>query len=68
MPISKKILMKCKSCNFKTYRVLGDVRPNINQLKPCPICKKMLIIEDNINFIDKVLAEVGSGLDKLIRN
>ncbi|HIP26525.1 MAG TPA: hypothetical protein EYG80_02590 [Flavobacteriaceae bacterium] len=61
--------MKCKSCNFRTYRVLGDVRLDINQLKPCPVCKKTLGIHNinNLNFIEKLLAEVGSSLDKIIK-
>ncbi len=49
MPISRKVLMRCKYCGFTTYRIIGDSLPDENYLKPCPKCKKnfcMEIIDD----------------------
>ena len=65
MPIPRKVLLKCKNCGFKTYRVIGDVLPDMNQLKACPKCKKpfsMEVVEDD-SVNDKIIGSKYSIMD-----
>jgi len=67
MPIPRKVLLKCKNCGFKTYRVIGDVLPDMNQLKPCPKCKKpfsMEVVEED-SVTDKIVGSLGSVIDMM---
>ena len=67
MPIPRKVLMKCKNCGFKTYRFIGDVLPDMNQLKPCPKCKKpfsMEVVEDE-SATDKIIGSLSSVIDMM---
>ena len=44
MPIATQQLFGCTRCGFKSYRTIGDVRPDPNELKPCPKCKSRMAI------------------------
>ena len=45
MPISQQIVFICNECNFKEKRIIGDNRPDPNELKPCPKCKSSIRAE-----------------------
>ncbi len=42
MPTFQNIVFKCKECGYKELRQIGDVRPDKNELKPCPKCGGMM--------------------------
>lgn len=44
MPVSSNVLFECQQCGYKEMRTLGDVRPDLNELKPCPRCGSRMII------------------------
>ena len=44
--ISQKFVFKCENCGYEEVRAIGDVRPDINELKPCPKCKGKMIKTD----------------------
>lgn len=33
-----EILFECNKCKYKEHRLIGDVVPDPNELKPCPKC------------------------------
>ena len=36
MPVYQDILFICSECGYREVRRIGDVRPDPNELKPCP--------------------------------
>ena len=42
MPISRYVVFVCTKCGYKEVRRIGDVRPDLNELKPCPKCGGMM--------------------------
>ena len=60
MPISRKVLFKCIECGYREYRMIGDVRPDMKSLKPCPICGSYMIEakDDDKGIIDEVIDKI----------
>lgn len=57
--ISQKILFKCPKCNYMIYKIIGDVRPSLEELKPCPICKSQLNSStDKLNAFEEIVMQV----------
>ena len=57
MPISTKKTFKCTKCFYKEKRLIGDVFPDMNSFKPCPICKspmKILEVEEDRGLIQEI--------------
>ena len=55
MPISRKIMFQCKKCSYKELRTIADVRPDIQELKPCPVCgSSMIEVDTNFNTIESI--------------
>lgn len=65
MPIATQQLFGCTNCGFKSYRTIGDVRPDINELKPCPKCKSRMaiIFLHESSMCDKIEGYLGSLFD-----
>jgi len=38
MPVARNHIFKCTSCGHTEKRIIGDVLPDKNMLKPCPKC------------------------------
>lgn len=43
MPIARTIVFECQNCGYKEKRTIGDVRPDPQELKPCPKCGARMV-------------------------
>jgi len=55
--IPQKFIFKCENCGYEEVRTIADVRPDINELKPCYKCKGKMFKTDKKeknNFLNKL--------------
>ena len=55
--ISQTFTFKCINCGYEEDRVIGDVRPDINELRHCPKCNgkmKKTYKKGKDSFLDRL--------------
>ena len=58
MPVARNHILKCTSCGHTEVRVIGDVLPDKNMLKPCPKCGSRMKMGDVAQQGEDVLGDV----------
>ena len=57
MPRPMDIMFKCENCGYKEIRTIGDRSPDLEELRPCPICESRMKMtnESSESFIAKFI-------------
>ncbi len=65
MPVYQNLLFICNECGYREVRCISDVRPDPNELKPCPKCGAVMEpSEEESDIMDKIFSSIKEILRK----
>ena len=65
MPVYQNLLFICNECGYQEVRCISDVRPDPNELKPCPKCGAVMeSSEEESDITDKIFSSIKEILRK----
>ena len=63
MPINRRVMFVCENCGYKEVRTIGDVRPDLRELKPCPKCGSRMVASYDENSKENIESMIEKVLD-----